>query len=59
LNHTRADSDELPEETVTQLYPKDEILYPENDEELIEFPPKILPNEIEPRQQLGKLAFYH
>ena len=60
LNHTREDDlPELPEETVTQLYPKDEILYPENDEELIDFPPKILPSEIDRRQQLGKLAFYH
>jgi integrase len=59
LNYTREDMPELPEETVSQLYPKDEILFPENDKEPIEFSPEILQNEINRRQQLGKLSFCH
>jgi hypothetical protein len=34
-------------------------LNPVNYQELPEFSPEILQNEIEQRQQLGKLAFYH
>jgi hypothetical protein len=34
-------------------------LNPVNYQELPEFSPEILQNEIEQRQQLGKLAYYH
>jgi len=61
LNHTRENWDETltPDKTVTQLYPKDQILDSEKSQERSEFSPEILQKEIERRQLLGKHAFYH